>query len=333
MKKELYKDMIKRLKKGAIYLTVLVSITLASVISMVSIRKNMVSSTDKDTQKMFSSNSETIDNILPVNNQTIGDEQDKKQEKISYVTYEEERKETEKITTSNKEDEKQSNGQSMKQKEEAQRSGSQSMAEKGDLQQQENQEIKTKEISNEEAKSRENTKQDIGQSSKKPKEDIPKSAQANDHNSQNQTGAKEVFFQGKKSFITPLGGKIANDYSCDKLIYSKTLDEWRVHQGIDITAKEGTNVKAVLDGYVEEIKSDDEYGVTVVIRHSKSLASVYKNLANEIVVLPNQIIKQGDVIGLVGNTGKIETDLSSHLHFEMLKDNKLIDPKIYIQFE
>ena len=305
MKKELYKNIIKRLKKGSIYLAVLISITVASVMSMVSMRKNIISSIEQDTQKMFTSNSETIDNVLPVNNQTVENEQDKKQEKISYVTYEEKQ---------DKQSEEQLNNQAVNQKQESNQSN-------------------TQEIPNDNSKE---DKKEVSTNKIEIKENVPKSSDIKEestNNSENKEASKEVFFQDNKSFIVPLAGEIINDFSDDKLIYSKTLDEWRVHQGIDITAKEGTNVKAVLDGYVEEIKNDDEYGVTVVVRHSKSLVSVYKNLANEIVVLPNQIIKQGDVVGLVGNTGKIETDLSHHLHFEMLKNNKLVDPKIYIQFK
>lgn len=295
MQKKSYKDIIKKYSKGVIYVAVLMTMTAGSVVSILSMRKNIVSSINKDTQKIFSSTCETLENVVMTNKEETcietkkedrksekqpivesdkNEENSKEEGKISYIKYDEKDLIDNKKETDAKVEAKKEN----------------------------------KEISNE---------QNISSTVLKE---------------QNKEEYKDVFLEDKKTFIKPLSGEIANDFSDEKLTYSKTLDEWRVHQGIDVLAKEGTNVKAVFDGYVEEIKNDDEYGTTVVIRHTKSLVSVYKNLANEILVLPNQIIKQGDVIGLVGNTAKIESEISPHLHFEMIKNKKLVDPNNYIQF-
>ena len=89
-------------------------------------------------------------------------------------------------------------------------------------------------------------------------------------------------------------------------------------------------MKAVLDGYVDKIESDSKSGTTVVIKHSKREKSVYKNLANQDIVMPNQIVKQGDVIGVVDDVAGCGGD--SHLHFEIMKDDRAVNPKNYIKF-
>lgn len=134
-------------------------------------------------------------------------------------------------------------------------------------------------------------------------------------------------FGGKPSFTMPVDGKIIMDYAMDKLLYSKTLDEWRVHTGIDIEAPRGEVVKAVADGYVKEIKEDPCYGITITIDHENGYKSVYSNLASSSMVSVNQKVKAGDAISSVGNTAIFECMDPPHLHYEVYKDDKLIDPK------
>ncbi|NLM09661.1 MAG: M23 family metallopeptidase [Clostridiaceae bacterium] len=134
-------------------------------------------------------------------------------------------------------------------------------------------------------------------------------------------------FGRKPTFVLPLEGKILTDYAMDRLLYSKTLDEWRTHSGIDIEAPRGEAIKAVADGYIKEIKEDPCYGITIVIDHENGYKSVYSNLASASMVSVNQRVKAGDAISSVGNTAVFECADPPHLHFEMYKDDKLIDPK------
>lgn len=133
-----------------------------------------------------------------------------------------------------------------------------------------------------------------------------------------------------QSFMMPVFGEVSFEFSNDKLVYSKTLDEWRTHSGIDIKADRGTEVKVVADGVVTEIKNDPRLGITVVVEHGKKIKTVYANLASDDVVTPNQMLKQGDVVGAVGNTAKFESAEPAHLHFEVLKNNEPIDPVGYL---
>lgn len=141
--------------------------------------------------------------------------------------------------------------------------------------------------------------------------------------------SKEVInlFGVKPSFMMPVEGKIAMDYAMDKLLYSKTLDEWRVHTGIDIEAPRGEAVKAAADGYIKEIKEDPCYGITITLDHENGYKSIYSNLASSSMVSVNQKVKAGDAISSVGNTAIFECMDPPHLHYEVYRDDKLIDPK------
>lgn len=132
------------------------------------------------------------------------------------------------------------------------------------------------------------------------------------------------------SFVMPVFGEICFEYAQDKLVFSKTLEEWRTHSGVDIAADRGTPVKAVADGVVREIKDDPRYGITVIIEHDNGLKTVYANLASDEMLTPNQKVKQSEVIGSVGNTATFESAEQPHLHFEVWKNNEPADPIDYL---
>lgn len=134
----------------------------------------------------------------------------------------------------------------------------------------------------------------------------------------------------KQNLIMPVFGEVTFEFAKDKLVYSKTLEEWRTHEGMDIGADRGTPVKAAADGVISEIKNDPRFGIVVIIDHKNGLKTVYSNLASDDMVTPNQKIKQGDIIGSVGNTAAFESAEQAHLHFEVLLDNVPVDPAVYL---
>ena len=133
-----------------------------------------------------------------------------------------------------------------------------------------------------------------------------------------------------QKFIMPVFGDVSFNYAQETLVYSKTLEEWRTHSGVDIASDRGTPVKAVADGVISEIKSDPRLGAIILITHANGIKTVYANLANTDIVVPNQIVKQGEVIGSVGNTATFESAEQSHLHFEVLKNDEPVNPSIYL---
>lgn len=164
-----------------------------------------------------------------------------------------------------------------------------------------------------------------------PQSDIP----ANPSETESQTTESEPSETAntgvQQGYILPLTGDVLNGYSGDKMVKSKTLDDWIMHTGIDISAEVGTPVKAMSAGTVTEIKNDDMWGTTVTIRHDSGIESYYANLKASVTVKEGQAVKLGDVIGNVGETADIERAEESHLHFGVRKDGEWIDPMSLIQ--
>lgn len=95
------------------------------------------------------------------------------------------------------------------------------------------------------------------------------------------------------------------------------------HLGIDISANYGTPVHSTAEGYVKVIQnSESGYGKQIEIQHDYGFETKYAHLYS-IIVKPGQKIKKGDIIGFVGSTGH---STGSHLHFEIKKNNVIIDP-------
>lgn len=102
--------------------------------------------------------------------------------------------------------------------------------------------------------------------------------------------------------------------------------QMKKHQGIDFELAKGSNVFATAEGVVVFAGSGEKYGNYVRIRHSDMYSTQYSHLETATVKQGERITK-GQVIGLVGNTG-----LSSipHLHYEIIKDGTMVDPKDYL---
>lgn len=132
-------------------------------------------------------------------------------------------------------------------------------------------------------------------------------------------------------FDAPVSGDIIKDFAMDTLVYSNTLEEWTTHSGIDIKADKTTIVVASEAGTVESIKNDPRYGLTVTVAHSNGFKTVYSNLLTTEFVAENEKIEKGQTIGTIGETSSFEIADESHLHFEMYKDNQVVNPTIYLK--
>ena len=128
----------------------------------------------------------------------------------------------------------------------------------------------------------------------------------------------------------PVQGDIVFDYSMDKLIYSKTLNEWTTHAGIDIAAKTGTTVKAALTGVVEKAEKDAQMGYMVVLSHGNGTKTVYASLAKTAGLKTGQTVQAGAAVGTIGSSAIIESEELPHLHFEYILGGKHVDPKKYV---
>lgn len=152
--------------------------------------------------------------------------------------------------------------------------------------------------------------------------------------SQPQKAAVNVSTKLNSQMIKPVEGEIAREYS-EVPVFWDSLGTMRPNFGIDIKAELGESVVAVQAGTVVEVGDSKEgFGKMVKIQHDNGLISVYANLDSNIIVSKSQKVKQGQKIGEVGNTSlrSFNEKYGSNLHFELLKDNKPINPEKYIKY-
>lgn len=127
-------------------------------------------------------------------------------------------------------------------------------------------------------------------------------------------------------FVKPLPGNITKPYSVDTVIYSKTLNLWKTHDGLDIAGALGENVKSMERGTVKKIYDDSFYGKVIIIDHGQGYESLYGNLDSKVDVKEKQVVKKSQIIGKVGNTAIGEIKDEPHIHLQLFKDSKSIDP-------
>jgi murein DD-endopeptidase MepM/ murein hydrolase activator NlpD len=95
------------------------------------------------------------------------------------------------------------------------------------------------------------------------------------------------------------------------------------HYGMDFTAKRGTPIYATGNGVIKRADNRSSgYGKHIRIDHGFGYVSLYAHLS-KYNVRRGQKVKRGDVIGYVGSTGR---SVGPHLHYEIIKDNKKINP-------
>lgn len=120
-------------------------------------------------------------------------------------------------------------------------------------------------------------------------------------------------------FFTPLAGSVTNGFN--------PAEE---HFGIDIVAPKNEAIKATLDGTVIFAEWTVETGYVIQVQHQNNLTSIYKH--NSVLLKKTgDIVKAGEAIAIVGNSGKLTT--GPHLHFELWKDGSAIDPVELINFK
>ena len=96
----------------------------------------------------------------------------------------------------------------------------------------------------------------------------------------------------------------------------------RMHSGIDLAAAEGTPVTAPQDGIVSFSNWSGGYGLLVTVEHASGVQTRFGHLSR-VTVRPGQQVRKGQVLGLVGSTGR---STGPHLHYEIRHRGRAIDP-------
>ena len=148
-----------------------------------------------------------------------------------------------------------------------------------------------------------------------------------------QTGVKEAASNQEKTnkaMVVPLMGSTGMKYAVDTLVYSKTLDQFTTHEGIDIIAPMDSPVMAAQAGEVIEVVVDSRLGITIAIAHADAIITRYSNLSTDQMVKMGDLVEKGQVISGVGKSALFEIAEEPHLHFEVLVDGTNVDPSLYL---
>ncbi len=130
--------------------------------------------------------------------------------------------------------------------------------------------------------------------------------------------AKPSKHKKKIEFIWPVSGEITS-------YFGKRDGEF--HKGIDISAPKGSEIKASANGIVSYSDFRGTYGNVIIILHKNNFATVYAHNKKNLVSVDYKA-KQGEIIGLVGKTGRAS---GYHLHFEIRNKGKAEDPLTYLK--
>lgn len=121
------------------------------------------------------------------------------------------------------------------------------------------------------------------------------------------------------TLFAPVKGTITEPYN------SKTK-----HYAVDVVTVKDAPVKAVADGTVIFAEWTVQTGYVIIVKHNNNLISVYKHNAM-LTKGQGEMVKAGEVLGIVGNTGELTT--GPHLHFELWRDGFPVNPTSFIDFD
>ncbi len=138
------------------------------------------------------------------------------------------------------------------------------------------------------------------------------------------TSIKEKVEQDKKYWhhmptVRPVDGRTTSNFGVRN---DPITGLRRMHSGVDIAARRGENVRATAAGMVVYTGLGRNYGRFVDIDHQNGYITRYGHLS-QITIQENTQVKRGDIIGLVGDTGRAT---GYHLHYEIRRNNRATDP-------
>ena len=122
----------------------------------------------------------------------------------------------------------------------------------------------------------------------------------------------------------PFSGRVLNAYSGDELVYSKTLGDWRTHNGVDYACAEGSEVSAPCSGKVTETGTDGRWSSVVTLEDASGRLWRVCGV-NSPAVKPGDTVTAGQKLGTVG-TISCECAEEAHIHLEVLQNGQYLDP-------
>ncbi|MDE7372844.1 MAG: M23 family metallopeptidase, partial [Clostridia bacterium] len=128
----------------------------------------------------------------------------------------------------------------------------------------------------------------------------------------------------KLTFVSPCNGTIAYEYDTS-LAFNQSMGQYETHNALDFTADD-LNVYAAADGTIKKIGHNNLDGNYIIVEHAEGYTTKYMSLDALDGITEGTAVKQGQLIGKMSDSQGKESLKGAHLHFELLKDNKQINP-------
>lgn len=125
-------------------------------------------------------------------------------------------------------------------------------------------------------------------------------------------------------FVLPLTNEVIRGFSGGQPVYSTTMNDWRVHDGVDFRGEAGQDVKALADGTIKSLETDPLWGGVLTIDHGHGIVSTYRGVT-AVGVEAGQVVKVGQIIGTLSEIPCEAAD-GAHLHLEITANGSPIDP-------
>lgn len=137
------------------------------------------------------------------------------------------------------------------------------------------------------------------------------------------------------TFVLPVEGALSVKHDAELQVFSPTMEDYRVHLGIDINTAAAAPVKCAADGKVEKIWEDVRMGWCIAVSHRGGAVSYYKNLDETFAegIKEGATVQSGQLLGAIGDSAMTEVAQEPHLHFEMTVGGIQVDPLEYFSEE
>lgn len=146
---------------------------------------------------------------------------------------------------------------------------------------------------------------------------------------QSKSVKNKLQFDQEAGLLWPVKGDILMEYSADKVVYFKTLAQYRTNPALLIEAKEGTDVKASADGIVTSVATSEETGRTVTVSIGNDFTLTYGQL-KDVAVGKGDSVSEGQVIGKIAKPTKYYTEEGENLYFQVKEKDSSVNPMLLL---